>query len=313
MSEKVIWAGWRALLWALLLLTAALYILMPVFFAPCEAAQDISCTQKAAVLELYSGDPTYAAVSLHAEDVRIPGVQVSSGTASTSEESMDTSAKHDGQAQREMAEEGDAGASLSEKEAVAKRLAEEEQRLRELLSGDRDAYHIKVNRVQNTVTVYEKDESGVYAEPVRAMVCSTGEKTPLGEYHTSKKYEWRPLLGGVYGQYATRIVGNILFHSVPYTQTSKDALEFEEYNKLGTAASMGCIRLSVEDAKWIYDYCAAGTLVTIYEDEDPGPLGKPEPLVIDVDSPNRGWDPTDPDPENPWQAEVSGENAAFAE
>ncbi len=100
-------------------------------------------------------------------------------------------------------------------------------------------------------------------------------------------------------------MGNILFHSVPYTQTSKDALAYEEYNKLGTSASMGCIRLSVEDAKWLYDYCAAGTLVTIYEDEDPGPLGKPEPLAIDVDSPNRGWDPTDPDPENPWLLEMA--------
>ena len=62
-----------------------------------------------------------------------------------------------------------------------------------------------------------------------------------------------------------RIVGNILFHSVPYTQTSKDALEFEEYNKLGTAASMGCIRLSVEDAKWIYDHVKEGMQVWIHD------------------------------------------------
>lgn len=187
----------------------------------------------------------------------------------------------------------------------AERQAEVERLLRERLANDPDVYHIMVNRVQNTVTIYERDEGGAYTVPVRAMVCSTGEKTPLGTYQTSRKYEWRPLFGGVYGQYATRITGNILFHSVPYTADRKDTLEYEEYNKLGTPASMGCVRLSVEDAKWIYDYCASGTRVTIYDGEDPGPLGKPEPLTIDVDNPNRGWDPTDPDPANPWASSES--------
>lgn len=56
----------------------------------------------------------------------------------------------------------------------------------------------------------------------------------------------------------------------------------------------------MEDAKWIYDNCPVGTKVTIYDSKDPGPLGKPTPIRIDVNSPYRGWDPTDPDPRNPW-------------
>ncbi len=52
---------------------------------------------------------------------------------------------------------------------------------------------------------------------------------------------------------------------------------------------------TVEDAKWIADNCPSGTTVEIYEDDDPGPLGKPEAAHIDTDSPNKGWDPTDPD------------------
>ena len=63
---------------------------------------------------------------------------------------------------------------------------------------------------------------------------------------------------------------------------------------------MGCVRLTVEDAKWIYDNCPSGTYVEIYDSEDPGPLGKPEALKLDADSPNKGWDPTDPDERNPW-------------
>lgn len=163
-------------------------------------------------------------------------------------------------------------------------------------------YYIKVNRRQNCITVYTSDENGEYTVPYKAMICSTGlyNATPRGTFHLSTKYLWRELYGKVYGQYATRITGGVLFHSVPYYKKSKSALCTEKYNKLGQQASMGCVRLTVEDAKWIADNCPSGTTVEIYEDDDPGPLGKPEAAHIDTDSPNKGWDPTDPDVENPW-------------
>jgi lipoprotein-anchoring transpeptidase ErfK/SrfK len=163
-------------------------------------------------------------------------------------------------------------------------------------------YYIKVNRRQNCITVYTSDENGEYTVPYKAMICSTGlyNATPRGTFHLSTKYLWRELYGKVYGQYATRITGGVLFHSVPYYKKSKSALCTEKYNKLGQQASMGCVRLTVEDAKWIADNCPSGTTVEIYDNDDPGPLGKPEAAHIDTDSPNKGWDPTDPDVENPW-------------
>ncbi len=163
-------------------------------------------------------------------------------------------------------------------------------------------YYIKINRRQNCITVYTSDENGEYTVPYKAMICSTGlyNATPRGTFHLSTKYLWRELYGKVYGQYATRITGGVLFHSVPYYKKSKGALCTEKYNKLGQQASMGCVRLTVEDAKWIADNCPSGTTVEIYDDDDPGPLGKPEAAHIDTDSPNKGWDPTDPDVENPW-------------
>lgn len=163
-------------------------------------------------------------------------------------------------------------------------------------------YYIKINRRQNCITVYTSDENGEYTVPYKAMICSTGlyNATPRGTFHLSTKYLWRELYGKVYGQYATRITGGVLFHSVPYYKKSKSALCTEKYNKLGQQASMGCVRLTVEDAKWIADNCPSGTTVEIYDDDDPGPLGKPEAAHIDTDSPNKGWDPTDPDVVNPW-------------
>ncbi len=163
-------------------------------------------------------------------------------------------------------------------------------------------YYIKVNRQSNCVTVYAKDDNGEYTVPVKAMVCSVGlnNTTPLGVGEISDKYDWRLLFGDVYGQYAVRFNGHIMFHSVPYTTTSKDALKEGEYNLLGQPASQGCIRLSVADAKWIYDNCRKGTQVEVYDSADPGPLGKPESIYVDPYSFFRGWDPTDPDPANPW-------------
>lgn len=160
------------------------------------------------------------------------------------------------------------------------------------------SFYIKVNRRLNCITVYIQDEYGDYTIPVKAMRCSTGgEKTPLGIYNTSQKYEFRKLLYDVYGQYATRIVGQILFHSSSYEEVAKDTLIAEEFNKLGESISHGCIRLTVEDAKWIYEYCKLGTTIEIYEDDNPGPLGKPEVIKLPNDS---LWDPTDISEDNPW-------------
>ena len=164
-------------------------------------------------------------------------------------------------------------------------------------------YYICINRKQNCVTIYTQDEEGEYTVPYKAMVCSTGlyNATPRGTYQISTKYLWRELYGGVYGQYATRIHGGILFHSVPYYKRAKDTLCTDKYNKLGQQASMGCVRLTVEDAKWIAENCAEGTTVEIYDGDDPGPLGKPEAQKLDKSDPDCHWDPTDPDEENPWQ------------
>ncbi|MBQ9279490.1 MAG: L,D-transpeptidase [Clostridia bacterium] len=164
-------------------------------------------------------------------------------------------------------------------------------------------YYIKVNNLQNVVTIYSKDSAGNYTVPVKAMVCSTGSATPkAGSAYkiTTYKNRWNGLQGNVYGQYATQIVGNILFHSVPYTAKSNSTLEYWEYDKLGTAASLGCIRLTVEDAKWIYDNASSGTIVEFYDDNDPGPLGKPTAQKISDNEEFRNWDPTDPAKENPW-------------
>lgn len=158
-------------------------------------------------------------------------------------------------------------------------------------------YWIKVNTQASVVTVYEK--SGEEYVPCRAMLCSaglSGTETPNGTYQLGRKIGWCRLVGGVWGQYSMVISGDYLFHSVPYDSKSKSAMNVTEFNKLGNRRSHGCVRMSVMDVKWIWDNCPVGTTVTIYESSDPGPLGKPEPILMDE---SWNWDPTDPDHANP--------------
>lgn len=167
-------------------------------------------------------------------------------------------------------------------------------------------YLVAVNRIRNVVTVYGKGASGNYDQPVKSFVCSVGSATPDGYFKTQERYRWHALWEDSFGQYATRITGHILFHSVPYVvNEDPSSLEYEEYNKLGTSASLGCVRMTVADCKWIYDNCPDGFVCVIFDDDlSNGPLGKPRAMEIDdSDTVKRGWDPTDPDPMNPWHAD----------
>ncbi len=169
--------------------------------------------------------------------------------------------------------------------------------------GSKMIYSIKVNRQENCVTVYTYDQNGEYTIPVRSMICSSGADggTITGNFSIYYKADWNPLFGDVYGKYVSGFSGDYLFHSVPYFNAESDTLEVDEYNKLGTSASMGCIRMAVADTKWIYDNCDIGTEVEVYDDDDPGPLGRPESMHI-TDLSN-GWDPTDEDENNPYNSQ----------
>ena len=194
---------------------------------------------------------------------------------------------------------------IKDENKLKKKNEEEYEKLKKenKLSSEVDRYYIKVNYGAQVVTVYTQDSNGDYTVPVRAMVCSTGTYTPTsGTYRTLGKGNWWPLMGDVYGQYSTWICDDILFHSVPYLESGdKSSLEYWAYDQLGQRVSMGCVRLTVADALWIYNNCPVGTQVEFYYSSNPGPLGKPTTRKIsDAPSNIRGWDPTDPDPDNPW-------------
>lgn len=167
-------------------------------------------------------------------------------------------------------------------------------------------YSVSVNKATNTVMVYKVEDIGTDKEkkiPYKVMLCSVGRwghDTPEGEFKTYEYYDWRLMVDNTYGRYAVRFNGSIMFHSVPYLKMAKNTLEWEEFNKLGRPASLGCVRLCVADAKWIYSNCKKGTKVTVYSDpKEKIPLSKPKPIIIDKNSKYKDWDPTDLTKENP--------------
>lgn len=100
---------------------------------------------------------------------------------------------------------------------------------------------------------------------IKTFTCSSGEsgsKTPTGTFTVSgrgKSFYNSNLREGAY--YWTSFYGNYLFHSIPFDENYQ--IEQDEAAKLGTPASHGCIRLSIDDAKWIYDHIQDGTKVII--------------------------------------------------
>ena len=167
-------------------------------------------------------------------------------------------------------------------------------------------YFVKINKTLNVAVVYRKENGKDYKIVKTFLVSAGGENTPVGVFTTTDRYETLSLVGGVWGHYTLRIVGAIWFHSVPYYSKPDSEghwtdLEYDEYNKLGNTASKGCIRLAAGDAKWIYDNLPWHTQVEIYEGDNlPDGVSKPTFEKMDTTSPNKGWDPTDPDPANPW-------------
>ena len=119
------------------------------------------------------------------------------------------------------------------------------------------SYLILVDCWSNRVAVYQWD-NGWFA--VQEWSCTTGANncTVKGEFSTNLK-------GYSFGRgftcyYYTQFYGDYLFHSVLYYQNSNRVMD----GRLGINASHGCVRLAIENAKWIYDVIPRGTKVVTY-------------------------------------------------
>lgn len=98
---------------------------------------------------------------------------------------------------------------------------------------------------------------------VQEFPCAVGAggRTPNGVYHVGMK----ELYFGTNSYrcwYASQISGNYLYHSTLYYPSGAPTTPID--SRTGMAISHGCIRLPLDDAKWIYDNVPQGTTIVIY-------------------------------------------------
>lgn len=163
---------------------------------------------------------------------------------------------------------------------------------------------VKVFLKEQLVVGYTKTKSGEEL-PVRMFPCSSGYEeghTPVGEHKIGMTFRDPWLFDNSQAQYGCQIRGNILFHSLPsYNGTLNEGLSLDDLNAMGKAASHGCVRLFCIDAKWIYDHCPPGTPVEVYERREGKYLNLPDQInYFRLKKGAPSWDPTDPDPNNPY-------------
>lgn len=152
----------------------------------------------------------------------------------------------------------------------------------ELKNTDPEKYYIVLDINNQYGTVYEKDQNGEYKKIVRRFLCSSGKSgtgevdpetgeedigmpTPAGVWRIGGRERFGKFadFGGVYARYWTQIVGDNYFHSIMFDKRDVNTMESSAFNNLGTRQSHGCVRLYVEDAKWLYYYACPGTLVNV--------------------------------------------------
>ena len=162
--------------------------------------------------------------------------------------------------------------------------------------GMQSSYYVTVNIQTNTIMIYAQSETGNYDIPVRAMICScgVGGSTVTGDFTIERLGRWRELMGPCWGQYCSRITGNYLFHSSWYYRDGDPrSLSVTQFNQLGRNASHGCVRLTVLDAKWIWEHCN-GSRVHVFSSPEGIPFDRPVPYPAVAISGDYGYDPRDP-------------------
>ncbi|MFA9398944.1 MAG: L,D-transpeptidase [Clostridiaceae bacterium] len=156
--------------------------------------------------------------------------------------------------------------ALDNNNEEAKKLLDEYSNLKQEKQDEIDkysgatSYFIEVSLKNQNVRIYQNGEL------IKDMICSSGKAdydTPTGIFNIQERGE--SFYSNEFEQgalYWVRFYGEFLFHSLA-VDINGNIIE-EEAAKLGNPASHGCIRLEVENAKWIYDNIPVDTFVKIY-------------------------------------------------
>ncbi len=127
-------------------------------------------------------------------------------------------------------------------------------------------YLILVNRSTHKVSVYQGSK-GKWTR-VKRWSCGDGARatpTPEGTFKVGIKLKYFDTAANNRCWYATQFWGDYLFHSILYVKSgSPSKVRGSTSSQLGRAVSHGCVRLTLDNAKWIYNNIPSGTKVVVY-------------------------------------------------
>ena len=135
-------------------------------------------------------------------------------------------------------------------------------------------YFFEVDVANQIVKVWKySEETDKYTDLDQTFICTTGTKknpSPIGTFTLNgrrARYCTFPTWGGNDARWWTQITPEIAFHSVIYVDAAKpETLVVSSLKNLGKRGSHGCIRLTLDDAKWVYDHAREGMKVWIHDD-----------------------------------------------
>ncbi len=121
-------------------------------------------------------------------------------------------------------------------------------------------YLIAVDCTANRVGVFQGWQG--HWNPLHFWMCTTGAwSSPTRKGYFTIRDKGIAFGSGYTCWYYSQFSGNYLFHSVLYQPGSMSRIQD---GRLGINASHGCVRLNINDAKWIYDNAPRGTRVVVY-------------------------------------------------
>jgi len=119
---------------------------------------------------------------------------------------------------------------------------------------------VLVNTSTNKVAIFKGSKNNWVRQ--KYWSCTSGKSsTPTVKGQFTVGSRGKSFGKGYTCWYWTQFYGDYLFHSVLYQQGSMSRIQD---GRLGINASHGCVRLNINNAKWIYDNIPSGTKVIAY-------------------------------------------------
>lgn len=133
--------------------------------------------------------------------------------------------------------------------------------INDLSISSKTSHLIYVNLSKQITYIYEGENNNwSLVKEFNSSTGIEGQETPKGIFSVTNKGDWffsEEFQQG--GKYWVQFMGDYLFHSLPFDESQKNIVD----DTLGIPSSHGCIRLSVEDAKWLYDNIDLDTKIII--------------------------------------------------